>query len=182
MVMNVGFTGHRNCRTTDWLFEHLNDAVRRAADKGGKWFMSGAAPGRDCDFLEAAMVERWRQAGKPNVGFDGMFDVKGLPDGVVVQAVLPFKDFWEHYREQVGQYFDNLRRQLDVVSWLDEGEYHPGKMHTRNRWIVDNNDIMIAVFDGRQKGGTYQTLKYARKQGKPILWIDPKKEVEKWIR
>lgn len=180
LVMNVGFTGHRSCKESEWLHTALHDAVGRAAEKGARWFVSGGAPGMDCRFLEAAMLERWHQAGKPG-GFDEMYHVKGLPDGLVVQAALPFPGFWDHYKNQ-QDYFDTLYQQLDVVAYISDGGYDVSKMHKRNRWIVDESDVVIAVYDGRQEGGTYATLKYARKQGKPILWIDPKKETEKWIR
>jgi uncharacterized phage-like protein YoqJ len=179
--MNVGFTGHRNCRKPEWLHTTLHEAVGRAAEKGARWFVSGGAPGMDCRFLEAAMLERWHHAGRPG-GFDEMYYVKGLPDGVVVMAALPFPGFWEHYREQEGSYFDTLYQQLDVVGHVSQGGYDVKKIHARNRWIVDESDVVIAVYDGRQRGGTYSTLRYAKQKRKPILWINPENETDKWIR
>jgi uncharacterized phage-like protein YoqJ len=46
-------------------------------------------------------------------------------------------------------------------------------MQKRNEYMVDNSDIVIAVWDG-SKGGTYNCVKYAEKLGKKIIVINPK--------
>ena len=43
--------------------------------------------------------------------------------------------------------------------------------HIRNRMIVDSCDMVLAVWDGTEKGGTYSTIKYARSKGKKIKVI-----------
>jgi len=44
-------------------------------------------------------------------------------------------------------------------------------MQTRNIWMVDNCDLVLALWDGSD-GGTGNCIKYANKIGKPIvnLW------------
>ena len=39
--------------------------------------------------------------------------------------------------------------------------------------MVDNSDIIIAVWDGT-KGGTYNCVQYAKKKNKEIIQINPK--------
>lgn len=39
--------------------------------------------------------------------------------------------------------------------------------------MVDNSDILLAVYDGNSKGGTAYTVEYARKQGKQVILINP---------
>ena len=39
--------------------------------------------------------------------------------------------------------------------------------------MVDNCDLLIAIYNGEEKGGTAYTVNYARQQGKEILIIDP---------
>lgn len=51
--------------------------------------------------------------------------------------------------------------------------YRPGCFHQRNRFMVDNSDILLAVYDGNSKGGTAYTVEYARKQGKQVILINP---------
>ena len=38
----------------------------------------------------------------------------------------------------------------------------------RNRWLVDRADCLIAYLF-RDFGGAYETVKYAKKQGKPVI-------------
>ena len=49
-------------------------------------------------------------------------------------------------------------------------EYYPGCMYLRNRYMVDNADVVIAHFNGA-KGGTMYTLSYAKKNKKSIIII-----------
>jgi hypothetical protein len=44
----------------------------------------------------------------------------------------------------------------------------------RNRQIVESVSILFACYDGRQSGGTYYTIRYARKIGKPVRILKPK--------
>ncbi len=42
----------------------------------------------------------------------------------------------------------------------------------RNRYMVDNADVVVCCFDG-QKGGTAYTVEYAKKKQKTVIQIDP---------
>ena len=42
--------------------------------------------------------------------------------------------------------------------------------------MVDNCDLLLAVWDGVEAGGTWLTVNYARKIGKPIVYYNFKKE------
>ena len=39
--------------------------------------------------------------------------------------------------------------------------------------MVDNSDVLIAIYNGEPKGGTAYTVNYAQKQGKEITIINP---------
>lgn len=41
----------------------------------------------------------------------------------------------------------------------------------RNRTIVEQCDLLIALYDGRKTGGTAYTIKYAKKLKKPIILL-----------
>ena len=40
----------------------------------------------------------------------------------------------------------------------------------RDKYMVDNCDILLAVWDGEKQGGTWITIDYANKIGKPIIY------------
>jgi hypothetical protein len=47
----------------------------------------------------------------------------------------------------------------------------------RNEVIVDRCNLLVACYDGREKGGTFYTIEYAHKQGKPVEYLTPIKGV-----
>jgi hypothetical protein len=57
--------------------------------------------------------------------------------------------------------------QLEVVPNYE----HPGHLEAplrRNRQMVDAGDLVVACWDGRTTGGTYYTVQYANRKGKPV--------------
>ena len=59
------------------------------------------------------------------------------------------------------------------IKGYEERIYYPAKMQKRNEYMVDNADIVIAVWDG-SKGGTGNCVKYAERLGRRIIIINPK--------
>lgn len=53
------------------------------------------------------------------------------------------------------------------------GGYAPAKMQIRNEYMVENCDLLIAVWD-KSDGGTANCVKYAKSQRKNIIYINPK--------
>lgn len=51
-------------------------------------------------------------------------------------------------------------------------EYEKDCMLMRNKFMVDNSNFVIAMWDGRKRGGTYYTLNYAKKLNKQIILVD----------
>lgn len=47
----------------------------------------------------------------------------------------------------------------------------------RNYKIVDKSDVLVALWDGRTSGGTYRTIDYADKLGKPIVLLQPYRRI-----
>ena len=58
---------------------------------------------------------------------------------------------------------------MDYVS----RKYYDGCMLARNRRLVDQAGILLAVYNGERRGGTAATVRYARKAGREIIMIDP---------
>ena len=48
------------------------------------------------------------------------------------------------------------------------GVHYKAAIQKRNRWMVDRADCLIAYLF-RDFGGAYETVKYAKKQGKPVI-------------
>lgn len=43
----------------------------------------------------------------------------------------------------------------------------------RNEWMVDRGDVVLAVWDGVKKGGTWNAVKYAKAKKKRIERVNP---------
>lgn len=64
----------------------------------------------------------------------------------------------------------------DTVHYMTPpGHIFPGKyiFLLRNKRMVDQADMIIAFWNGKENGGTYQTVSYATQEKKPIINIWP---------
>lgn len=70
----------------------------------------------------------------------------------------------------------NLRYILDCADSVEciSKKYHRGCYSERNKYIVDNSSLLIAVYND-MRSGTGQTIKYAREKGIDIvdLYFEP---------
>ena len=46
-------------------------------------------------------------------------------------------------------------------------------MLTRNRYLVEHSSVLLAVYNGSFQSGTGMTVRYAQKQGREVIIIDP---------
>ncbi len=92
---------------------------------------------------------------------------------------------WEGHLPRVAdriEYSKVLKHASRIVSTNGSLEY-PGMTcyHTRNEYIVDSVDTLIAVWDGKPYGGTYSCIMYAWQRAVPVLRIDPEDRVFEYV-
>lgn len=63
--------------------------------------------------------------------------------------------------------FNAVTAVADEVKYLSPS-YEKGAYHKRNRFMVDNSDVLLTYYDGT-KGGTASTVEYAMKKGLRII-------------
>lgn len=157
-MATVSITGHRPEAIDDMVW--VRAAIKQAyADMQATKVIQGMAAG--VDLWSAA--EAWNSkipfvAAKPWAGHTPRIADRKAYEWVVANAV-------------------------EVVA-VSSAEAFPGNFiyHTRNKYMVDNADAVLAVWDGSLRGGTYACFQYAVQQGKPIYRIDPKRKViHGWI-
>lgn len=90
---------------------------------------------------------------------------------------LPFAGFESKWPKRSQDQLENLVSYADKVVYVSEGGYAPWKMQTRNEWMVDRADLVLALWNGTP-GGTENCVRYAEKVGKPItnLWSEWERE------
>lgn len=98
--------------------------------------------------------------------------LKASYPGITLESAIPCENQAEKWtEEQRDRYFD-IAAKCDKET-LIQHHYTADCMHKRNRYMVDQADFIIAVWDGRSSG-TGKTVQYAQRQGKPVTIINPK--------
>lgn len=155
-------TGHRDVRGQ--RAEVVRQALERILSKlkernpNGLVAISGMAVGTDIEFAEAAL---------------------GL--GCRLVAAIPTDTQEEPWpQEAKARYWRALLRASMTVSvWREPGYATTeigSRFHARNRWMIDHttDGAAIAVWDGRQAGGTWAAVKEILRRGRKVLVIDPR--------
>lgn len=100
---------------------------------------------------------------------------KGFFDKMCADIVRTFKHKYPQIK--LIKILASYKRNEDLSSFdgsiLPEIEmYYPKrKIYERNKWMVDNSDVLVCHVVDTYKSGAYYTLKYARKCNKKIIMI-----------
>lgn len=163
--MNVAFTGHRPeslpygdggqdtayCRMKELLLRE----IKYWASQGCETFYGGVARGMDIVFGEQVLLAK--QQGHP---------------GIKLVGVIPFEEQAATWSEAWrSRYFSLMSKSDDEV--LISAHYTKDCYHRRNRYMVDNADVLIAVYNGSDSGGTAYTVRYANQKGKMVVVLEP---------
>ena len=70
-----------------------------------------------------------------------------------------------------GRYHSILAQANEVV-YVGQ-EYGKDCMLRRNRYLVDHSSILLAVYNGTRRSGAGATVRYALKQERDVIIIDP---------
>ena len=142
------FTGHRNLAGTDFD-EHLLERVGADLVKTGTTrFLCGMAVGFDMKAAQAVL------------------ELKGEYD-IQLVACLPCTNQSERFSARSKALYHEILGQCDEMIVLGE-EYTRGCMQRRDRYLVDNCDVLVS-FLRKNSGGTYYTVNYARKSNKKVI-------------
>lgn len=107
------------------------------------------------------------------IGGDTLFALEALDLGLKVWAAIPFDGQEKKWpRKSQDLYNKILSNPLVTSFYISEPGYANYKFQVRNEWMVDECDLLVAVYDGTT-GGTHNTVKYAEKVGKPLEFINP---------
>lgn len=163
-IKSCTFTGHRPIRFSfgydedDEKCTHLKLIIARQIYKlienGVSVFYSGMAQG----------VALW--------GAEIVLSMKRQYPNIGLIAVLPCEtqaNKWSF--EQREKYFNVLAKCDDVI--ILNAHYTPQCMLECNCYLIDHANYLLAVYDGGAKGGTANTIRYAREKKRKIIIICP---------
>lgn len=158
------FTGHRpqslpfGFNETDerciTLKQKLRDEiVKQIEENGVTHFITGMAIGVDMFAAEIVL------------------GLKSAYNNITLECAIPCETQAEKWSEPLRDRYFDIVAKCDKETLLQQ-RYTPDCMHKRNRYMVDQADYIIAVWNGKPSG-TGKTVQYAQQQGKPVCVINP---------
>ena len=158
------FTGHRP-QSLPWKFDEQDERCLKMKEKlkmeiinaiktGYTTFISGMALG--FDMICAEMV----------------LELKRTYSDIKLVGAIPCKTQDRFWKAKDKQRYKSLLAQLDKVRCIYDDYIGPECMLERNRFMVNNSSLIIALFNGTN-GGTKKTIDYAKKQGVKIVILKP---------
>ena len=111
-------------------------------------------------------------------GTDMIFAEECLSLLIPFTAAIPFdgqEDVWPQPARDRYQSLLSAAAQVVVVDKLKEYAVTniKAKYILRNKWMLDNADLVLAVWDGSPDGGTANVVKEATKRGMKLVILDP---------
>lgn len=157
------FTGHRP-QKLPWGFDEDDERcekmkaqterlIEMAINSGYENFLTGMALGFDIIVAEILLKLK-----------------KAYPHIKIVGA-LPCKNQDCVWRKEQRKRYKKILRKLDNIRCIYEN-YEEGCNHERNKYMIDNSSLCIALYDGKG-GGTKQTIDYAKCQGLKVVIVKP---------
>lgn len=107
------------------------------------------------------------------LGLDQLLALIALENNLKVIAAIPCDNQDSKWPDKSKKlYHAILNNSLVTKKVVSPGPYHISKMQTRNIWMTDNSDALIAAWDGSD-GGTANCVRYAESRNKLIYRVDP---------
>ena len=155
------FTGHRAAKLP-WGFceddsrclhlkQQIYDAIDAVYDSGIRHYICGMANGCDMYFGEAVLA------------------LKKVKKDVTLEAAIPFAGQADHWKDTEKARWQRIYDNSDYITVVSKS-YTKDCMSKRNRYMVDNANVVLAAYNG-SKGGTQNTLLYAIRSKKEVIQI-----------
>lgn len=164
LLKTVSFTGYRPQKLSFGSDENAPEAIRlksilrseiqKLIDKHYVYFQTGAAMGVDMMCAEIVL------------------ELMETNPKVMLFAIIPCKNQCAAWDEKSVARYKSIMQRVSGSYLVSDSEYYNGCMQKRNQYLVDTADVLLAVYDGA-KGGTANTIEYAKKQGRKIIIVSP---------
>ncbi len=147
MYKNCAFTGHRILQK-DFDYNLLDRVIFNLINGGTENFFCGMATG--FDLAAAESVLQYKKDYKVNL----------IP---CIPCLAQEKGYSQKNKERYSRILKNCNQ-----SFIISEEYYDGCMFERDRFMVDNCDVVVSYLR-RNSGGTYYTVSYAKSKGVNII-------------
>ena len=160
-------TGHRpkgfpwnyrdkSCKKQKEYLKTLEDTIIELIEKDGfDYFISGGAIGADQDFAEIVIK------------------LKKYYPQIRLEIAVPCPEQDLKWCDSDKKRYKRILKQADLQNILTSS-YNPHCMQARNKYMADKCELMIVVWNGQKRGGTYNTFMYLKSLNKPYKLIEIK--------
>lgn len=163
-TLKICFTGHRP-KGLPWGYDETKEScvkfknvmysiIENAIINGYSYFISGMALGIDMICAEIVLELKRKYA------------------GVMLECAIPCLNQDEKWAATQKIRYKKILSEADVIHYVSESAYHDNCMNERNKYMVDECDAVIAVWNGKPSG-TGNTIKMAKAAGKKIRIVSP---------
>lgn len=149
-LRSCAFTGHRKMED-NFDAQLLRSAVENLVGRGVVSFYCGMAMGFDL------------------IAADVVLEVKKKCPQVRLIACVPCPEQQKYFPAAEKSKYERILPLCDRVEIIAE-KYYKGCMLARDRFMVDNSDLVLAYMN-KDDGGTAYTVRYARSKNKEIYII-----------
>jgi uncharacterized phage-like protein YoqJ len=102
------------------------------------------------------------------LGWDQALAEATINLNISLLCAIPFVGQETVWKEESKIKYNIILNKANTIYYVDKDGYAPEKLQIRNEWMVDNADLVLALWNG-SSGGTYNCIKYAKRRFKPIL-------------
>lgn len=147
MFNKCAFSGHRDLNLYKPDYALLDRVIYNLVLNGVKEFYCGMATGFDMAAAESVLALN--------------------DDSVKLIACVPCRGQQLKYSEKDKERYERILKKCFEVRVLEE-KYKNGCMLSRDRYMIDNADVLLC-FLRKTGGGTYYTVNYAKSKGLKII-------------
>lgn len=159
-MTKIAITGHRPNKLWGYSLNHykyklLSDRIIEVFNENdGTHAISGVALGVDTVYALAIL------------------DLKKYREDVTLECAVPCLNHSSKWFGESIKMYNDILEMSDKVTLVSNIEYNHSVMQKRNEYMVDECDVLIAVWDGTS-GGSANCVRYAERMGKRIIIINP---------
>ena len=128
--------------------------IEKAIINGYTYFISGMALGIDMICAEIVL------------------ELKKKYKNVMLECAIPCINQEKKWSSSQQERYKKILASADIVNYVSKCEYSGTCMNDRNKYMVENSDVVIAVWNG-SPSGTGNTVKMAKAAGKKVRIVDP---------
>lgn len=174
-MKTVCFTGHRPNKLggydetnpiAKYVKEMLRYEIQEAIENGYRRFIFGGALGVDTWAGEIVVEEA-----------EMIYFQRGIK--ICLELFSPFEGQEAMWPEESKIRYYNLMARCDRIVQVCDPGYAAWKMIVRDKAMVDESDLVVAVWNGDLgNSGTGHTVSYAKKKEREMTIIDPRRATE----